>query len=61
MKPGSLIAMVIFVVVGVLHLLRLVFQVPVTAGGVDIPVWLSAPGCIVAAGVAVLLWRESRK
>ncbi|MFH0814228.1 MAG: hypothetical protein V2A69_15535 [Pseudomonadota bacterium] len=61
MKPGSFLAMVLLTVIAIAHLLRLVFRVEVTAGGVAIPLWVSMIACVGPALIAVLLWRESHR
>ncbi len=61
MKPVALIATVFLGLVALAHLLRLVIGVEVTAGGVTIPLWLSAVACVFTGGLAVLLWREGRR
>ncbi len=61
MKPAALIAAVFLTLVSLAHLLRLVLRVEVIAGGVTIPLWLSAVACVFTGGLAVLLWRESRR
>ncbi len=61
MKPATLIATVFLGLVALAHLLRLVIGVEVTAGGVTIPLWLSAVACVFTGGLAVLLWREGRR
>lgn len=43
------------------HALRVAFQVPVTAGTTQIPVWMSLPAAIVTGTLAVLMWRETRR
>ena len=58
MKPASLVATIALAIISLLHLVRLVFQIPVTAGGIVIPLWLSAVACLFAGGLAVMLWRE---
>lgn len=60
-KPFTLVAVLVFFVVAVVHLLRLVFGWEVTINGLTVPLWASAPGFVIAAGLAVMLWRESRK
>lgn len=60
MKLFTKIAIAVFSLVAVLHLLRLVFSWEVIIGGVIIPFWVSIIGFIVAAGLAFLLWREMR-
>lgn len=60
MKMGAKLAVILFALVAVAHALRLAFSVPVTAGGWAVPQWISLFGVIVPAGIAWLLWRESR-
>lgn len=61
MKPFTTIAAVIFAVVAVVHVVRLYFGWEVTVHGVAIPTWASWLGLVIAAGLAVMLWREARK
>ncbi len=61
MKPASLVATLFFALIALLHLLRLLFQVEVTAGRMIVPMWMSAAAFLFAAGLAILLWRENRK
>jgi hypothetical protein len=60
-KPFTFLAILIFALVSVVHLLRLVFGWEVTVNGAAVPHWASVPGFVIAAGLAVMLWRESRK
>jgi len=67
MKPFTTIATVVFALVAVLHLARIalgwnvvVGESVVAVGGTAIPMWASYVGLVVAAGLAVMLWRESR-
>jgi hypothetical protein len=59
-KPFTTIAIVIFSLMAVLHVLRLIFGWEAVINGLVIPMWASVVGTIVAAGLAVMLWRESR-
>jgi len=61
MKPAARLATIFLALVAIAHLLRLALRITVTAGGVSIPLWASALACIVTGGLAVLLWRESRR
>jgi hypothetical protein len=61
MKPFSNIAAVVFAVISLMHLLRLFFGWEIVISGKILPVWVSAPGFLIAAGLALMLWRESRK
>jgi len=58
MKPASKLAAACFAIVAFLHLLRLVFQVRVTVGPVDIPLWASVPAVLGPGVLAWWLWRE---
>ena len=59
-KPFTYIAVVVFTLVALLHLLRLVFGWEATIAGLTVPIWLSLLGTVIAGGLAVLVWRESR-
>jgi hypothetical protein len=61
MKPAAAAATVFLALVSGAHLARLLLQVEVTAAGVAVPIWLSGVASVVTAGLAVLLWRESRR
>ncbi len=60
MKPFTTIAIVIFSLVAVLHVLRLIFGWQAVIDGLVIPMWASVVGLIIAGGLAIMLWRESR-
>ena len=60
MKPFTKIAIAVFSLVAVLHLLRLVFGWEVIVSGIIIPLWVSVIGFLVAGLLAVLLWREMK-
>lgn len=59
-KPFTLLAVLVFAIVALVHLLRLVFGWEVTINGAAVPLWMSVLGIVIAAGLAVMLWRESR-
>ena len=60
MKPATVAAAILLTVVAILQLLRAVLDVRVMVGNTVIPVWASLVAFVVAGGVAVMLWRESR-
>jgi multisubunit Na+/H+ antiporter MnhC subunit len=60
MKPFTLIAIVVFSLVSILHLARLILGWEILVNGVIIPLWLSGIGFIIAGGLAAMLWRETR-
>ncbi len=59
-KPFNMLAVLIFAIVALVHVLRLVFGWEVTINGMAVPQWASVLGIVVAAGLAVMLWRELR-
>jgi hypothetical protein len=59
-KPFTTIAIVIFSLMAALHVLRLIFGWEAVIDGLVIPMWASVVGIIIAGGLAVMLWRESR-
>ena len=61
MKPFTTIAIIVFSLIAFMHLLRLLFVWEVTINGMIVPVWLSLLGSMISSGLALMLWRESRK
>jgi hypothetical protein len=61
MKPFTTIAVVVFSLIALIHLLRLFFGWEVIISGMILPLWISVPGFLIASGLALMLWRESRK
>ena len=60
-RPFTLIAVGLLSLIALLQLLRFVLGWEVTINGVGIPVWASAIAFVVAAGLAVTVWREARR
>ena len=61
MKPFTTIAIAVFSLVGIVHLLRLLFGWEVVIAGYALPMWASLVGAIGAGMLALMLSRESRK
>ncbi len=61
MKPVACVTTIFLALVALAHLLRLVFQVEVTADGLRVPLWASGLACLFTGGLAILLWREGRR
>ena len=61
MKPFTIIAILVFSVVSVLHLVRYFLGWEVVINSVTIPMWVSIIGFIVAGGLAIMLWREMKQ
>ena len=59
-KPFTIVAVAVFSVVALLQLLRFILGWEVSVDGVTVPVWLSGIAFVIAAGLAVMLWRETR-
>ncbi len=60
MKPFTTIAVIVFSLMGFIHFLRLFFGWEVIIIGTILPIWISAPGFLIASGLALMLWRESQ-
>ena len=60
MKPFTTIAVALFAVIAIVHLLRLFTGWEVVVIGFVIPVWWSAIGLVIAGGLALMVWREAR-
>ena len=61
MKPFSTIAALVFAVVAVVQLLRFSLGWEVLVNGWNIPLWASVIAFLVAAALAVLVWREAHR
>jgi hypothetical protein len=61
MKPFSLIAALVFGLVSLMQLLRVILGWSVVINGFAIPLWASAVACLIAAMLAVMVWREARQ
>jgi hypothetical protein len=60
-KPFTLIAVGLLSLIAVLQLLRFILGWEVTVNGLGIPVWASGIAFVVAAGLAVTVWLETRQ
>ena len=61
MKPFTTLAIVAFALIALVHLFRLIWGFEVVVGGTMMPQWVSLPGLIIPAGLALMLWLESRR
>ena len=59
-KPFTSVAVVVFLLVSLLQLLRLALGWAITIDGVAIPLWASGVAFVAAAGLAAMVWRERR-
>ena len=60
-KPFTIITVVLFLLIALLHLLRFVMGWEVTVNEVTVPIRASGIVFVIAAGLALMVWRESRK
>lgn len=60
-KPFTIIAVLLLLLIALMQLLRFVLGWEVTVNGVTVPVWVSGIAVVVAAGLAVMVWRETRR
>ena len=61
MKPFTVIAIVVFALVSLLHLLRYVLGWEVVVNAVAIPMWVSVLGFVIPGVLAFMLWREMKQ
>ncbi len=61
MKPFTTIAALVFALIALMQLLRFTLGWEITVNGVIVPVWVSGIAFVITAGLAVMLWRESRR
>ena len=60
-KPFTSLASVLLLVVALAHVWRLLTGAQVTIADDIIPMWVSGVGAVVAGGLAVMLWLETKK
>jgi len=59
-RPFTTLAAVVFGLVALGHLLHAVFGLEVVVGHAAVPLSVSVTATILAGGLALMLWRESR-
>lgn len=60
MKTGTRVAIFVFILVALAHLLRLIMSTEVMIENWQVPMWVSVLGAIIPAGIVLLLMKESR-
>jgi hypothetical protein len=60
MKTFTTIAVVVFAIVAIAHVLRIALGWEVVVNGLVIPMWVSWIGIVVAGGLAIMVPQESR-
>jgi hypothetical protein len=61
MKPFTTVSVVVFSLIALLQLVRFIAGWEITVNGISLPLWASAVAFVVAAGLAIMLWREARR
>ena len=61
MKPFTTAAVIVFLVVAVVQLVRVIEGWAVTIDGFNVPIWASIVACVFATLLAVTVWRENRR
>lgn len=61
MKPFTTLAVAVFVVIGIVHLLRLMLGFEVIIAGWAVPMWANLVGAVIAGVLALMLAREARR
>jgi magnesium-transporting ATPase (P-type) len=59
-KPFTMIAVVIFALMALIHIYRLFTNFQIILGSHTIPMWASYAGVVVAGGLALMVYRENR-
>jgi hypothetical protein len=60
-RPFTIIAIAVFSLIALLQLLRFILGWEVTVNGLSVPVWASGVAFVIAAGLAVMVWWETRR
>lgn len=60
-KTALKVSGTIFLVIAILHLLRLVFKVSFTIGACSIPMWVSVIACIVPLLLALWMFKTAKQ
>ncbi len=60
-KPFTIVAIVFLALIALVQLLRFILGWEVVVNGVTVPVWVSGIAFAIAAGLAAMVWRETRK
>jgi succinate dehydrogenase hydrophobic anchor subunit len=61
MKPFSKIAAALFLLVALMHLLRVLNHVHIIIDDYSVPMWISVLGFIIPTLLAIAVWRESKR
>jgi hypothetical protein len=59
-KPFTIIAIVMFAIICIAHILRLILGWEAEINHMAIPVWISVIGALFSGLLAVMIWKESK-
>ena len=60
MKLFTGIGAVFFIIIGLIHLLRIMYGVPIMAGTYLVPMWMSYFGFIVPLLIGIMMFKEMK-
>lgn len=60
MRLATILASILLFLIAIGQLTRLIFHITIVANGHVVPMWPSAIAFVVAGGIAIMLWYESR-
>jgi hypothetical protein len=60
-RPVPATAALVFGVISLMQSLRVILRWEITLNGATVPIWLSEIVLVLAAVLAVLLWRDARR
>jgi hypothetical protein len=60
MKPFTSLAIVVFALICIMHVLRVVLGWNAIVNGTSIPTWASIVAAIVSGLLAIMVWRENK-
>ena len=60
MKPFTTIAVIVFAIICVFHILRLFLGWEAEINHMVIPMWISIVGAVFSGLMAVMLWKENK-
>jgi hypothetical protein len=58
-RTYNVVTAVLFLIMAVVHLLRIIFGWPARIGGLDVPIWASWLAILVTGGLAYFGFRQS--
>ena len=60
MKPFTTIAVIVFALICLVHIIRLIMGWEVRVNNIDIPSWVSIVGALISGLLPVMLWKENK-